>query len=396
MKKEIKVSGHLEVIKGIYHMKLSWVSAEGKRQRKSKSTELPERGNKKRAQDMLIDFQREQEAELVANGNSAKDILFTDYMKQWLEKMKLQIRPTTYSGYHDNVYGVIIPYFKPMKLKLREVTPKHIQDFYTKQRQRVKGTTVKSYHANIHKAFKDARKLQLIDSNPMECVDPPKKEPYHGQTYTVEEAQKILVLIGDTIFEIPITMMLFYGLRREEAIGLKWQNIDFDNDTFLIAHTVTETKVDGHLQMVKEDLTKNSSSYRSLPLVAPVKELLLEKKQSIQEYRKLFRRSYYREDSDYVCVNEIGELIKPRTLSDNFKRIIRQNKIRNLRLYDCRHTAASLMLKNGVNMKQIQMILGHSDYATTANIYSHLDYSDKIPATETMKEIIYGKDNETV
>ncbi|MBP3447970.1 MAG: site-specific integrase [Clostridia bacterium] len=396
MKKEIKVSGHLEVIKGIYHMKLSWVSAEGKRQRKSKSTELPERGNKKRAQDMLIDFQREQEAELVANGNSAKDILFTDYMKQWLEKMKLQIRPTTYSGYHDNVYGIIIPYFKPMKLKLRDVTPKHIQDFYTKQRQRVKGTTVKSYHANIHKAFKDARKLQLIDSNPMECVDPPKKEPYHGQTYTVEEAQKILALVSDTIFEIPITMMLFYGLRREEAVGLKWQNIDFENDTFLIAHTVTETRVNKHLQLVKENLTKNSSSYRSLPLVAPVKELLLEKKQSIQEYRKLFRRSYYREDSDYVCVNEIGELIKPRTLSDNFKRIIRQNKIRNLRLYDCRHTAASIMLKNGVNMKKIQMILGHSDYATTANIYSHLDYTDKISATETMKEIIYGNDNETV
>ena len=396
MKKEIKVSGHLEVIKGIYHMKLSWVSAEGKRQRKSKSTELPERGNKKRAQDMLIDFQREQEAELVANGNSVKDILFTDYMNQWLEKMRLQIRPTTYSGYEDNVYGVIIPYFKPMKLKLTEVTPKHIQDFYTKQRQRVKGSTVKSYHANIHKAFKDARKLQLIDSNPMECVDPPKKEPYHGQTYTVEEAQKILELVSDTIFEIPITMMLFYGLRREEAIGLKWHNIDFENNTFLIAHTVTETSLDGHLQVIKEDLTKNSSSYRSLPLVAPVKKLLLEKKQSIQDFRKLFRRSYCRKDSDYVCVNEMGELIKPRTLSDNFKRIIRQNKIRNLRLYDCRHTAASIMLKNGVNMKQIQMILGHSDYSTTANIYSHLDYSDKIPATETMKEIIFGKDDEAI
>ena len=396
MKKEIKVSGHLEVIKGIYHMKLSWVSAEGKRQRKSKSTELPERGNKKRAQDMLIDFQREQEAELVANGNSVKDILFTDYMKQWLEKMRLQIRPTTYSGYEDNVYGVIIPYFKPMKLKLTEVTPKHIQDFYTKQRQRVKGSTVKSYHANIHKAFKDARKLQLIDSNPMECVDPPKKEPYHGQTYTVEEAQKILELVSDTIFEIPIIMMLFYGLRREEAIGLKWHNIDFENNTFLIAHTVTETSLDGHLQVIKEDLTKNSSSYRSLPLVAPVKKLLLEKRQSIQDFRKLFRRSYCRKDSDYVCVNEMGELIKPRTLSDNFKRIIRQNKIRNLRLYDCRHTAASIMLKNGVNMKQIQMILGHSDYSTTANIYSHLDYSDKIPATETMKEIIFGKDDEAI
>ncbi|MBQ8541667.1 MAG: site-specific integrase [Clostridia bacterium] len=396
MKKEIKVSGHLEVIKGVYHMKLSWVSAEGKRQRKSKSTNLPERGNKKRAHDMLIDFQREQEAELIANGNGIKDILFTDYLKQWLEKTKLQIRLTTYSGYHDNIHGVIIPYFEPMKLKLREVTPKHIQDFYTNQRKRVKGTTVKSYHANIHKAFKDARKLQLIDSNPMECVDPPKKEPYHGQTYTVEEAQKILALVSDTIYEIPITVMLFYGLRREEAIGLKWQNIDFESNTFLIAHTVTETSIDGRLQVIKEDLTKNNSSYRSLPLVPPVRELLLEKKQSIREYRKLFRKGYCFKDSDYVCVNELGELIRPRTLSDNFKRIIRKNRLRTLRLYDCRHTAASIMLKNGVNMKQIQMILGHSDFATTANIYSHLDYSDKISAAEKMRNIIYGEDNESV
>lgn len=397
MKKEIKVSGHQEVIKGIYHMKLSWVSAEGKRQRKSKSTELPERGNKKRAQDMLIGFQREQEADLVANGNSTKDILFTDYMKQWYEKIKLEIRPTTQSSYRDNVYKIIVPYFEPMKLKLREVTPKLIQDFYTEQRKRVKGNTVKKYHANIHKAFKDARKLQLIDTNPMECVDPPKKEPYHAQAYTVDEAQKILALVSESIYEIPVTVMLFYGLRREEALGLQWQNIDFDNDTFLIAHTVTEARNEqGHLQLFKEDLTKTSSSYRSLPLVAPVKELLLEKKKSIQEFKKLFRKGYHYEESEYVCVNEIGDLIRPRTLSDSFKRIVRKNKIRDLRLYDCRHTAATIMLKKGVSMKQIQMILGHSDFATTANIYSHLDYSDKIPATETMKEIIYGKDNETV
>ena len=390
LKKEIKVSGHLEVIKGVYHMKLSWVSEDGKRHRRSKSTGLIERGNKKRAYDMLIDFIREQEAELATRGSSAKDILFTDYMKQWLERVKMQIRLTTYSGYQDNVNGVIVPYFEPMGLKLSEVTPQHIQNFYTDQLKRVKGTTVKSYHANIHKAFKDARRLLLIDSNPMDCVDPPKTTPFHGQAYTVEEAQKILTLVNDTIFEIPVTVMLFYGLRREEAIGLKWSNIDFDNDSLLIGHTVTETKVDGHLRVVKEDLTKNSSSYRTLPLVAPIKALLEEKKRSICEYRKLFKKGYCHEDSDYICVNEIGELIRPRTLSDNFKRIIKKNNIRNLRLYDCRHTAASIMLKNGVSMKQIQMILGHSDYSTTANIYSHLDYSDKISATNEMENILYG------
>ena len=370
-------------------MKISWIQ-DGKRYRKSKSSGLPERGNKKRAYDMLIDFQREKEAELVACGRVNKDILFTDYMHQWLERTKMQIRLTTYSGYRDNVYAVIIPYFKPLKLKLSEVTPKHIQDFYTDQLKRVKGTTVKSYHANIHKAFKDARRLQLIDINPMDCVDPPKTVPFHGQAYTVEEAQKILTLVSDTIYEIPITTMLFYGLRREEAIGLKWSNIDFEHNSILIGHTVTETKVDGRLQMIKEDLTKTSSSYRTLPLVGPIKALLEEKKKSIQEYRKYFGKSYNREDSDYVCVNEAGELIRPRTLSDNFKRIIKKYNIRNLRLYDCRHTAASIMLKNGVSMKQIQMILGHSDYSTTANIYSHLDYTDKISATSEMESILYG------
>ena len=324
MKKEIKVSGHLEVIKGVYHMKLSWVSEDGKRYRRSKSTGLIERGNKKRAYDMLIDFIREQEAELASKGSSAKDILFTDYMKQWLERVKMQIRLTTYSGYRDNVCSIIIPYFKPLELKLKDVTAQHIQDFYAEQMKRVSGKTVKRYHANIHKAFKDARRLQIIDSNPMNCVEPPKAQPFHGQAYTIEESQKILALVSDTIFEIPITMMLFYGLRREEAIGLKWSNIDFDHDSILIGHTVTETRVDGHLQMIKKDLTKNSSSYRTLPLVAPIRALLEEKMESISKYRKLFKKGYCNKDSDYVCVNEIGELIRPRTLSDNFKRIIKK------------------------------------------------------------------------
>lgn len=309
IKKEIQVSGHLEEVKGVYHMKITWVLADGKRMRKSKSTGLPVRSNKKRANDMLIDFIKEQQAGLTACEDGAKEILFTDYLKEWLERAKVRIRPTTYSGYHDNICGIIIPYFEPMELKLSEVTPQHIQDFYTEQLKRVKGTTVNSYHANIHKAFKDARRLQIIKSNPMDCVDPPKKIPFYGQTYTVEESQKILALVSDTIFEIPITAMLFYGLRREEAIGLKWSNVDFENDILLIGHTVTETSIDGHLQMVKEDLTKNSSNYRSLPLVAPIKILLEEKKRSIYEYKKLFKSGYCKTDSDYVCVNEIGAVL---------------------------------------------------------------------------------------
>lgn len=180
--------------------------------------------------------------------------------------------------------------------------------------------------------------------------------------------------------------------RIDSAVNLMNDVLWITQRRSLNGHTVTETRVDGHLQMIQKDLTKNNSSFRSLPLVAPIKELLNEKRKNIYECKKLFKSGYCSKYSDYVCVNEIGELIRPRTLSDNFKRIIKKNNIRNLRLYDCRHTAASIMLKNGVSMKQIQMILGHSDYATTANIYSHLDYADKVSATKEMKSILYGNE----
>lgn len=104
----------------------------------------------------------------------------------------------------------------------------------------------------------------------------------------------------------------------------------------------------------------------------------------------MFKSGYCTKYLDYVCVNELGDIIKPRTVSESFKRLTKQNNIRNLRLYDCRHTAASIMLKNGISMKQIQMILGHSDYSTTANIYSHLDYTDKISAVNEMENIYFG------
>ena len=83
-------------------------------------------------------------------------------------------------------------------------------------------------------------------------------------------------------------------------------------------------------------------------------------------------------------MNEIGERLKPNTLSDGFKRILEQNNLRVIRLHDLRHTCASLLLANGVPMKQIQEWLGHSDFSTTANIYAHLDYHSKLSSAEAM------------
>ena len=95
-------------------------------------------------------------------------------------------------------------------------------------------------------------------------------------------------------------------------------------------------------------------------------------------------RSYIKDYVDYVCVNEIGDLIKPHYVTESFPKLLKANGLRPVRYHDLRHSCASLLLANGVPMKQIQEWLGHSDFSTTANIYAHLDYSSKLTSADAM------------
>ncbi len=172
-----------------------------------------------------------------------------------------------------------------------------------------------------------------------------------------------------TKLELPILFGAFYGLRRSEAIGLKWDAVDFEQNTLVIKHTVTSCNLDGKLTIVESDTTKTKSSMRTLPLVPFVRERLLTLKEEQKENRRLCGRSYSKEYSGYICVNEIGDLIKPNYVTEFFPKLLEANGLRRIRFHDLRHSCASLLLANGVPMKQIQEWLGHSDFSTTANIY---------------------------
>ena len=102
------------------------------------------------------------------------------------------------------------------------------------------------------------------------------------------------------------------------------------------------------------------------------------------ENRRLCGRCYDRRYLDYICVDEMGKRLSPNYLSAAFPRLLEVNGLRHIRFHDLRHSCASLLLANGVPMKQIQEWLGHSDFSTTANIYAHLDYSSKLSSAEAM------------
>ena len=373
------VAGHLQEKNGMFYVVLNYRDENGKRKTPWISTNLPVKGNKKRAENFMMDVrrnfvppnvQRIEEREAMQKG----DILFTDFLLKWLRVAKSTVKLTTYASYEMMATRIIIPYFETLNIKLKELTTEDIQDFYSAQLERVSANTVIHYHAVIHRALKYAVKIKTIQSNPAVNVERPRKEKFIGSFYDKKEINTLFDIIQGHPLEVAIKLAVFYGLRREEIIGLKWTAIDFENNTLTIQHTVTECNLDGKHIEVASDTAKTDSSLRTMPLVTNFREMLLAKKEKQEHYRKLCGRSYCKEYLDYIFVNEMGERWKPRYLSDGFKRILEQNGLRRIRFHDLRHTCASLLLANNVPMKKIQEWLGHSDFSTTANIYAHQKY----------------------
>lgn len=383
------IAGHLQEKNGLYYIVLSYKDENGKRHTPWFPTKLPVKGNKKRAEALLLEMRQNylpptMTAKKEAEAENQADLMFTDFLQQWLCVAKSTVKLTTYASYSGMLRSSILPYFAEKCFLLKALTAKDIQDFYTLQLERVSANTVIHYHAVIHRALKYAVKMDLLPANPADKVERPKKDKFVGSFYdSSEENQLFNHLIGHPL-EVPIKLCAFYGLRRSEILGLKWNAIDFNANTITIRHTVTSCNVDGKHIEVASNTTKTKSSMRTLPLVPDFRVLLLKKKEEQARYRKLCGRSYCTEYLDYVCVNELGERLKPNTLSNGFKRILETNGMRVIRLHDLRHSCASLLLANGVPMKQIQEWLGHSDFSTTANIYAHLDYHSKLSSAEAM------------
>ena len=374
------VAGHLHEKNGYYYIILNLTDSAGKRKPKWISTGLTIKGNKKRAEQMLMEERRK-----YANAKTGDDVLFADFMEQWLEIVKSTVSIPTYSSYVNAVKSIIAPYFRKKKILLRDLQAHDIQMFYQEQLQRVKASSVIHYHANIHKALKYAVKNDMIPSNPADKVERPKQDKFYGNFYDRDELNKLFEAVAGTKLELPVLLGAFYGLRRSEIVGLKWSAIDFEQNTITISHTVTSCNLDGKCVIVAKDTTKTKSSRRTLPLVPYFHEKLLAVKAQQERNQKLCGRSYNREFLEYICVDDIGDRFKPNYITSQFPKLLERNGFRKIRFHDLRHSCASLLLASGVPMKHIQEWLGHRDFSTTANIYAHLDYSSKLTSASAME-----------
>jgi len=366
------VAGHLRVQSGYWQMIFSYKDVSGKRKTKSVSTKLKQKGNKKRAEQMLLEAR--QKFDFLYPGLRAESggVTFSEYMLEWLSQMKSTVAPTTFSSYSHVVKNSICPYFQEKGILLAELKPRDISAYYDLLLNRGLSTsTVLRHHANIRKALQKAVVSELIAYNPADRVQRPRNATYMASYYSIEEAAELLRCASGTELEIPVALALFYGLRRSEILGLRWENIDFDNRLIHIVHSVNQISIEGERQVVERDILKRKSSYRTLPLSEFILPLL----------------EAHKEKCGYVCVDETGNLLKPDTLSRRFGALLEKHGLRRIRFHDCRHSCSGFLLSAQVPLIEVQQWLGHSNISTTADLYSHLDFSMKLRSADILNKL---------
>ena len=378
------VAGHLTLKNGKYYAVLNYKNAGGQRKTKWISLGLSEKGNKRKAESELARLRAEFEPPKEV-GDLSSDMLFADYLLEWLEIAKGRLAHATYGAYQGLLKSTIVPYFRKKKLTLRELEARHLQMFYSEMLRRVTPNTVIHYHAVIHSALKYAVKTDMLIQNVADKVDRPRKNSFQPVFLSADEMQKMFEALRGTKLELPVLVAAFYGLRRGEVVGLKWDAIDFERNTITIKHIVTNAKIDGKCEIVCADRAKTKSSLRSLPLVSNIREKLLALREQQKENRRVCGNCYSKKYDGYVFVDAMGNIFNPRSVTANFSKLLEQNGLRHIRFHDLRHSCASLLLANDVPLKHIQEWLGHSDFTTTANIYAHLDYKSKITSAQAME-----------
>lgn len=380
------MTGSLQVKSDKYYAVLNFKDQSGKRVQKWICLHLSVKGNKRKAEAMLRELLTQYQG---LDAIEPINTLLSQHIANWIEYDRPHITVTTYNQYVNMLNNHIAPYFNARNITVGSVTPGDLEDYYrAKVAEGLSPNTVIKHHAIIRSALQWAMKHQYIRFNPADLATRPSKIHYQAnEPYSVEEVAQLLTLTQNEPIAVPIFLACFYGLRRSEALGLRWSNIDFQSGWIHITTTVVKEKIgDNVVSTVRDDTTKTEYSRRSLPLCPYTYNYFCDLRNRQLAQMQLCGMSYNQEFLDFVCVDGIGMLLQPDFVSQKFQKILEKYGLRPIRFHDLRHSCATILLYLGYSMKDIQVWLGHSNYSFTANTYVHSSKDSHIQMAQAFSE----------
>ncbi|MDO6629183.1 tyrosine-type recombinase/integrase [Bacillus thuringiensis] len=347
----------------------------GKRKQKKK------RGfkTKREAQQALV----EAEHSLLKHGtyNEPSKVLYKDYLHDWLEDKKITIKDSTFKTYSWLVEKYIIPYLG--EYQISQLGPNDIQKFYSLLigKNELSRENIQKIHSLINNSLSKAERWGMIKRNVASLVDRPKATKTEFKVWDVEEVKRFLKVAIESRYYVAFLLALTTGMRQGEILGVRWKDIDFNNDSLSVRQTLShdgKTIVSG---------AKTKSSIRTIMLPKETINVLKEHKKIIMNEKKLGDILY--NNNDLVVCTNIGTPCSPRNLLRVFYNLITKAEIQRIRFHDLRHTHATLLLKQGVNPKIVAEILGHSNIRITLDTYSHVLPSMQIESADKINKLFF-------
>jgi integrase len=287
------------------------------------------------------------------------------FLTDWLKRTRLRVRPSTWESYESYVTTHLSPTLG--HLRLEQLTAEHVQKLCLGVHKRgLSPRTVAKVRAVLRNALNDAKRDRLVAYNAAEYVDLPRVESSAVPAMTPADAVAVLAAVRNHRIAPMVEVALATGLRQGELLGLSWQDVDLDAGRITVRRALQ--RVNGKRVLVEP---KTRKSRRTLPLTAAAVEALRTLRQS-QFVITLPAIADAQPFSDLVFRTPHGDPIDAKELTHTFQRLLAAAELPKMRWHDLRHGTASLLIAQGVDLRVVMEVLGHSTITLTANTYAHV------------------------
>ena len=289
----------------------------------------------------------------------------SQFLERWLtDSVKTTVRVRTYRSYAELVRLHIKPELG--RIPLSKLNPQDVQAFVNRKLDSgLSPRTVQYMHAVLRRALGQAERWGVVPRNVARLVSPPRVALSKTEPLTPDEARRLLDTVRGERLEALYTVAIAVGLRQGEALGLHWSDIDLDGGTLAVRHALQW--LDGEPSFVEP---KTDRGRRTITL--PSVTLTALRTHRVRQAEERLRVGPHWRETGLVFTTQTGGPLEPHAVTRQFQRRLAKAGIGHHRFHDLRHTCATLLLAQGVSLRVVMETLGHTQIATTADIYSHV------------------------